>query len=317
MGDSIRDGGLFTASARLAELANDSARLDRARERFGDSPPSYSSQPSGTTTRSHSLNPATEEAQRYEQRRVQLTLECRASLPREQWDAETIEEAHRIVQAGANDGTYLYVPDATALPPEEIIDQASEVVTRRWKAQGIWDEKWKEMHPQGSEVPCGPWKHERPLEINPESQARAGQLAFQHADKREASRPFHQFIYQVSAERERSREALRVQGPNEVDPANINTIAYEKVKGRWVKRGIWDRHWGILPGMNWKHEQDFQKILLEEAGPEPVATYERDGFEAQNGISKSAPFADGNFSAGRHARRATTTASSIWTRRIT
>jgi hypothetical protein len=31
-------------------------------------------------------------------------------------------------------------------------------------------------------------------------------------------------------------------------------MAYENVKNTWTKREIWNRRWGILPGMSWKHE---------------------------------------------------------------
>lgn len=49
--------------------------------------------------------------------------------------------------------------------------------------------------------------------------------------------------------------------------ADINTTAYENVKNTWTKRGIWNKRWGILPGMWWKHEEP----LEEEAANGPAS----------------------------------------------
>lgn len=71
--------------------------------------------------------------------------------------------------------------------------------------------------------------------------------------EREASRPIHQFLYHVL------REVQGEIGSEEIaantTAANIYTKAYETVKSTWIRRGIWNRNWGILPGMSWKHEQ--------------------------------------------------------------
>jgi hypothetical protein len=45
---------------------------------------------------------------------------------------------------------------------------------------------------------------------------------------------------------------------------DINTLAYERMKNRWMKRGIWNEPWGVLPGMSWKHEQATEEILPQE-----------------------------------------------------
>jgi hypothetical protein len=52
-------------------------------------------------------------------------------------------------------------------------------------------------------------------------------------------------------------------------PPNINTTAYERVKATWVRRGIWNTKWGILPGMSWKHEQPQEEFLREEMARQP------------------------------------------------
>lgn len=36
---------------------------------------------------------------------------------------------------------------------------------------------------------------------------------------------------------------------------DINTMAYEAVKGLWDRMGIWDTEWGVMPGMSWMHER--------------------------------------------------------------
>ncbi len=47
---------------------------------------------------------------------------------------------------------------------------------------------------------------------------------------------------------------------------DMSTTAYEAVRKRWIKRGIWDRRWGILPGMWWKHEELLEEFLRREMG---------------------------------------------------
>lgn len=298
MGDTLQGHGLFTASERLAELANDSARLARARGRFSASPASYTSQSSGTTTRTQSSNPPTEEQRRYDERVAQLMTEHRASWPRTQWRDEAFEEGHRMLQARVEEGTFVYAPDSTNLPPLEFLKSARKVVKERWVEQGIWNVKW------GPGMPTGLWKHEEPLDLksesdsedDPDTQAKsifsgeARPQAPNSEDKmrrlaerqilrereREASRPFNQFVYQVSAERERIRSKRRPAEHDALDPVDINSRAYESVKVTWVKRGIWNHRWGILPGMNWKHEEDLDGMILEELGPRPEADLERE-----------------------------------------
>lgn len=42
---------------------------------------------------------------------------------------------------------------------------------------------------------------------------------------------------------------------------DINTKAYETVKAKWIKFGIWKKTWGFLPGMSWKHEHPLEDLL--------------------------------------------------------
>jgi hypothetical protein len=69
----------------------------------------------------------------------------------------------------------------------------------------------------------------------------------------DASRPYFQFLFYVSRERKRVWHDHPCLHP--IHEANeINRIAYEGVKRRWVKNNLWDGKWGKYPGVTWKHE---------------------------------------------------------------
>ena len=155
----------------------------------------------------------------------------------------------------------------------------------RWTEQGIWNCKWKQFA-------FGRWKHEEPLEpeseletdskagpslsfsFSPNSQPKLRRPKSDNAKsdnekrriaeqqvirerEREASRPYHQFLYQMSKERERIQEES--ENGEGADAADINTKAYENVKNIWTKRRIWNEKWGTMPGMSWKHEGPFEE----------------------------------------------------------
>lgn len=40
-------------------------------------------------------------------------------------------------------------------------------------------------------------------------------------------------------------------------------MAYARLRVLWTKWDIWDTKWGVLPGMSWKHEYPFKKMLEE------------------------------------------------------
>ncbi|KAH8598556.1 hypothetical protein B0O99DRAFT_738781 [Bisporella sp. PMI_857] len=283
--DTLRGDGLARAQRALAELERNPQRLDRARIRFDDSPPPYTSDRSGTTTRSQSPNPPSEEQRLRQERRVQLGLERRASEPYHQFEHQISEEEKRIWNADLNKTHRIPVgSDAYTI--------AYETVKKRWVEQGIWNSKWNQFAD-------GLWKHEEPLEPEPESETdsevglsplfvsfspkpqskprlpksddekrRIAERRAIREREREASRPYHQFVYQISKESERiQEESANREGASTAD---INTRAYENVKNMWAKRGIWNERWGVLPGMSWKHEQPFEEIVREEMGDDPV-----------------------------------------------
>ena len=134
--DALRGDGLVTAQRALARLQGDPLRLDRARQRFSDSPPPYTSNPSGTTTRSASPIPPSEE--RRQERRFQLGMERRASKPYHQFEHQISDEKKRIMEADLNRTHRLRVGD----DPDKI---AYGNVKKRWVEQGIWNSKWNQF----------------------------------------------------------------------------------------------------------------------------------------------------------------------------
>ncbi|KAH8782178.1 hypothetical protein BGZ57DRAFT_759154 [Hyaloscypha finlandica] len=150
--DTLRGDGLVRAQRALAGLQGDPLRLDRARQRFSHSPPPYTSNPSGTTTRSASPIPPSEE--RRQERRFQLGQERMASEPYHQFEHQISDEKKRIMEADLN-GTHRIPVGSDAYTI------ACETVKKRWVEQGIWNSKWNQFA-------SGRWKHEEPLEIESE-----------------------------------------------------------------------------------------------------------------------------------------------------
>ncbi|KAA6406979.1 MAG: hypothetical protein FRX48_09277 [Lasallia pustulata] len=279
--DAVRGG---RAKRALARLEGGPLRVVCERQRFSDSPPPYTSNPSGTTTRSASPNPPSEEQLLREQRR-QLAREARASEPDQQFTAQVEEERRRIWNADPRT-SWRSTPFG-----DTFIEEASETVKKRWAEQGIWNNNWNQFA-------YGLWKHEEPLELESESETdkeaessplfsffpkqpqpkptpksddekrRIVERRMVREHEREASRPYHQFIYQISKERERIQdEPANEEGAGAAD---INTRAYENVKNTWSKRGIWSKRWGILPGMLWKHEQPLEAEIADRSAPVPA-----------------------------------------------
>jgi hypothetical protein len=207
-------------------------------------------------------------------RKWQLSKDHEASRPYQQFEAQVHEMEASIIEGIEN--RTLDVPDGTIM---RVL--ARDTVKENWMKQGIWNEEW-------GKTPQMRWMHEQSPEITPEPETYPGGRTHiglfaslesalptdtgkdvqQGGERRaqakqkpgdEPSRPFHQFIYQISKERERVRNlytgpSLFHSDPDPVAIADINTNAYERVKSIWVKRGIWNGAWGILPGMAWKHE---------------------------------------------------------------
>lgn len=146
---------------------------------------------------------------------------------------------------------------------------ATETVISRWTEQGIWNNNWD---PQ--DLKSARWKHEELSELNPGSDSdspgpppifgekqerskndgkicRSTEQLAREKNEREASRPCHQFNYQILKE----REHISTKRSMEVSDSELDIEAFENVKQRWVDRGIWDASWLRLPGLSWKHEK--------------------------------------------------------------
>lgn len=85
----------------------------------------------------------------------------------------------------------------------------------------------------------------------------------------------------MSKEREQILDESRVGEATVPPPANINTKAYMNVKNKWVKRGIWNDKWGILPGMSWKHEETFKEETADDPAPVQANTLEDGSYAAE------------------------------------
>ncbi|KAM0417270.1 hypothetical protein ACHAPT_012711 [Fusarium lateritium] len=78
----------------------------------------------------------------------------------------------------------------------------------------------------------------------------------------ETSRPYHQFLYQISKEREWIKDEMAHTAPGSA--IDLDAMAYESVKNNWIKDGVWHPEWDDRPGMTWKHEEP-----PSESEPEP------------------------------------------------
>ncbi|KAI3325937.1 hypothetical protein HD806DRAFT_428542 [Xylariaceae sp. AK1471] len=311
MADTIRGYGLSRVEAALAALAGDPEGLDRARTRFSDPPPSYISHLSHNSTRSQSPNAPNEEQRYREEQEWKLKIDRAASFPSAQLSVQVHEE-ERIIEAAAN--RTRPVPVGTIYN-----DLAYKNVRKSWVEQGIWNNKWNEMAQ-------GLWKHEEPLEPSSpfetdeetatksnlfssllnnvaskprrpknddEAQRTAEQRIVRHREC-EASRPFYQFIYQISKERDRIQEEMRYGHAATSVPADISTRAYENIRSTWIRRGIWDKGWGTLPGMSWKHERPLEEVLDGDQNPQAGPPQNNCPMERVTSVFERHPVAESN-----------------------
>ncbi|KAI0390040.1 hypothetical protein F5Y17DRAFT_86655 [Xylariaceae sp. FL0594] len=286
MSSTVHGDKLSKAQAALEELSNDPDLLNRSRNRFANPPRLV---PSGSTSRSLSLAPSDEEARRFDAWYSRLKRMHNAARPQLQFDAQ-VEELYNQI----------YKPtDPSETGNDWVRDVAKAVVKKDWVEQGIWDERWKRK-------PREHWKHERPPELATQSETVIRNIFTKQAEpcpepepepepkrKDEPSRPIFQFCHQVSKEREliikeihepgasvpklsdfvpELRSPMRDDKPSIQQttvsiPLDVNSKAYERVRQRWVDRGIWVAKWGILPGMSWRHEeQSMDEWLREQMG---------------------------------------------------
>ncbi|KAL5341295.1 hypothetical protein BJX70DRAFT_65454 [Aspergillus crustosus] len=121
-----------------------------------------------------------------------------------------------------------------------------------WMEQGIWRDEWNEKG-----VPSGTWKHE---------DLHVGQKPTD--PDCDSSRPYHQFLHQVGM----ASEFMQRTGKGVTAPVDINSCGYRWVREIWERRGLWNREWGVLPGMIWIHEEPLENWLKLRMGKEYVAS---------------------------------------------
>lgn len=187
------------------------------------------------------------------------------SQPQYQFQAQKLREKDRLVYQIKqwSQGR----PQTFPFDPRETYEMnAINNVRKCWINQGIWNYSWEIYHPHVY------WNHDLPLRLwnafilKVESPPAPAAEQEPDANKRllasdskvpqplsptdsSASRPYHQFIYQVSREELWIRDQLKFeQLPGCVD---VSAKAYESVKAFWIEQRIWDSNWTLLPGMEW------------------------------------------------------------------
>lgn len=240
----------------LEEFA--AAGQDLSRRRFSRSPPPVPSVPSTEYEESEPPSPG-----------AQLRDKERKELQNSRADAQF------IIQIDDELGRIRAARDKDLLQQPNLFDweEAAEAnVKYRWMQQGIWDERWASQ-------PGKIWKHElrdSPPPVRPSKSVKDGgvsklrtkrkrqpcdleeeyqeivrcAIGFQN---RQSSRPCYQFIYQFDKEREWIKMGLSTQDQDQL--ASVDTRAYENLKSRWIRDGIWDDDWALIPGTSWRHER--------------------------------------------------------------
>jgi hypothetical protein len=67
-------------------------------------------------------------------------------------------------------------------------------------------------------------------------------------------------------------------------PPNIYTKAYETIRKSWAESGLWDKRWGVLPGMAWKHEELFEDVYGSTRWDNSVETRVHEAGNERNGL---------------------------------
>ena len=253
----------------LEEFA--AAGQDLSERRFSRSPPRVPSAPSTEYEESESPSPNA----RLQEKE---SWELMNSTANAQFTTQIKDELGRIRVARDK--------DLLQHPLFDLEEAAEANVKYRWIQQGIWDERWASQ-------PSKVWKHEleeSPPPVRPSDSAKEGgvkKFGTQHKRKhsdleeeyhetvrcavdyqnRQSSRPCYQFLYQFCQEREWIKMGLGKQDQDQ--QTKLDTRAYQSLKSRWMRDGIWDEDWSFIPGTSWRHERP-RKTL------DPHETYRRD-----------------------------------------
>ncbi|KAK7960787.1 hypothetical protein PG988_012001 [Apiospora saccharicola] len=210
------------------------------------------------------------------QRRYQYILDRTRSLPKNQFLDLVQEEMQRIwLEEDPRSATHPKLP--RYMMTDRLRTRAALAIKDEWVKQGIWQLSFEGLI-QKRYLNVGVWKHQElmsliddhglDLEKYPNTYARM-------CRHRDASRPCHQFRYQVDKVRDRILDEWRqsvVEKESETDddttntrvtlpPAQIDTQAYQRVRKTWMRRRIWDKQWEVLPGQHWRHERPLEELL--------------------------------------------------------
>lgn len=241
---------------QLEELA--AAGQDLSGRRFSRSPPPVPSVPSTEYEESDPPSPGA-------QLRDRESKELQNSTADEQFAIQINDELDRI--RAARDMGLLQQPSLSDW------EEAAEAnVKYRWMRQGIWDDRWDSQ-------PSKIWKHEMqhfPPPAGPSKSAidtEGGRFETRKKRKqsdledeyqntvqfavdlqnRQSSRPCYQFIHQFCEQRQWIKMGFSKHDQDQ--HANLDTRAYKELKSRWIRDGIWDDDWTLIPGVSWKHER--------------------------------------------------------------
>lgn len=246
----------------------DPERLARWRagrdRRFNERSPPYSGET--PVFPSFEGSPVVDESVRYDE----WLLDHQQSMPGKQFRSQSKREKARIIYQSEKEreGRRQTLPFDPSL---EYQANAENNVRSRWIEHGIWKEEWGAAWPKWAESfcgwlippggrgprPSGFWEHEEEPESEPKPEPQpkpaTEQLTVTYERDTSASRPYHQFLYQVSKEREWITDEVQYLGSTET--VDIQAEAHENIKKIWIEDKIWNPEWGGLPGMKWMHEE--------------------------------------------------------------
>lgn len=77
----------------------------------------------------------------------------------------------------------------------------------------------------------------------------------------EASRPYNQFMYQITKERDWIKDETDYKQPGSA--IDLDAAAYQGVKNNWIEDGIWNPKWDELPGRTWIYEESEDEVVVE------------------------------------------------------
>ena len=246
--------------------------------------------------RPDSLTPAQRE---WDERKRQLVAQHGASRPQRffslqvQAELEWLDENQLLEERGT----------VSLLPRGPDLDElARKNVLANWSDWGIANRLWSGLPARAFD--SDQWMHEKGYEYSSNlgvcnQSAEMNRMGYGQGDGDWGvrSRPCDQFFAHISLERTRMyketcsrpahpwhRRDYYVKDYNarlaqwELDkqayqarpeggappPLNLNTAAYDRVKARWKKWGVWNDNWGVLPGMSWQHERPLEDFLREQ-----------------------------------------------------